>query len=194
MRKKSFLLTWVTIFVVAVALMYVVPLLTKSYRTVEAGIAQYAGIEKEDVVQLKTLQDDDYLYVVWENSATSEVGMTILEKRRGNTLFHPCMAMGAGETPYFGCFNTMTGQLESLIIVVCDNREGIYDHCELEMARYDGTIKHVKLSSWTVHVPVTEQVMLQVYRFPGHVNGYGYGYDHEGNPVTTGDGNMKVGW
>ena len=199
-KNKKFFLVVLALCVIYGVLAVGVPLVTKSYETAEEGIARYVGIEQENVLLLTSLQDGQYLYTIWENTATKEVGMTVLQKQQwlGRLLLHPCMALGTGKTPYFGCFCTTNGtypNVESLIVVACDNRENVFDYCELEMARYDGTTSHIKLSSWTVHVPVTEQVVLQVYRFPGYVQGYGYGYDHEGTPVTTaGVDFVKHGW
>ena len=194
-NRKAFLI--VIVLCAAYALLaIVVPKATKSYETAEEGIAQYAGIKQEEVLVIQTVEDDASLYTVWENTATKEVGMTVLQKQSwlGRGLLHPYMATGTGKTPYFNYYCARPTSQESLFIVFCDNRDGTLGHCELQMARYYEDNSPTPLSSWTMTFSLDESVMLEVFRFPGVVQGGGSAYDHEGNPViTTGKNVLQYG-
>lgn len=157
----------------------------------EEGIAHYAEVEQENVLIHKSLQDESFLYTVWEYTATGEIGMTILQKQQwlGRDCLRPWGSVELGSMPYLEILWTEERgypNTKSLIVAVCDNRDGSLDYCELEFLRnYNPSDPqssiYVEGERWSERIPLTESFMLQVHWFPDDVVCKGGAvFDHEG--------------
>ena len=161
----------------------------------EEGIAGYMGAEEENVQIQASLQDASFLYAVWEDRSTKEISMTILQKRKcfGREYLRAWGGMELDETQHYGAFWTGEScypQAKSLIVAVCDNRNGTIDHCELSFSRFYDRLNDPQFAmypngqTWTETIPLDGPFMLQVYWFPDNVRRTGgAAFDHEGNLV-----------
>lgn len=151
---------------------------------VEAGIAQYAGIQQEDVLIHKSMQDEGYLYTVWENTATEKLCMTILQKQQkfGHNFFRPWGGSIFDDSdPLFDIFLYQEGDglnKQSLIVVACDNRDNALGHCELVFTE---SVTNGYTQEWTATIALTEPILLQARWFSGSVQCGGTIFDKEGN-------------
>lgn len=152
----------------------------------EASIAQYAGIQQEIVLIHKSLQEEGYLYTVWENVATGKLCMTILQKQQkfGHNFFRPWGSSDLDDSvPFFDIFLYQEGDdlnKQSLIVVTCDNRSNALSRCELVFTE-SGTNGYTQ--EWTTTIVLTEPILLQAQWLSGSVKCSGTVFDREGHPV-----------
>lgn len=157
----------------------------------EEGISRYTKVQRENVRICTTQQEDDFLYAVWENTATGEVSMTILERqnKQGRSYLRP---WGASALTADGTvldtyqYNEGTGAAQrSLVVVTCDNRSGTLDRCELA---YIQSGPNGDPPSKKETVPLTEPFLLRAQWFSGNVHCVGTVIDRQGNTVARSGG------
>lgn len=155
----------------------------------EEGIARYAEVQQENVQICQTQQKDGFLYAVWEDTATNKISMKILkqQKKLGRSYLRPWGASPMGDGAVLDTYRYSEGDgasKKSLVVVICDNRSGSLDHCNLTYI----TFLSDDIETRKETMGITGPFLLHAQWLPGYVHCAASVVDSQGNIVEQDGG------